>query len=92
MLDDLGPDHLSWLLVAAHNFLGQQQTERAIVLLELVDMLDPENLQAQKMLAYAFWLAGESRRCAAMLERVRRSPLSSDDEAAMALLSRRLRG
>ena len=92
MLDGLDEDHRSWLLVAAHNFIHQQRPERAIVLLELLDAVDPENAQCQKMLAYAFWLADEPQRCAAVLERIGRLPLSANDQAAMAQLARRLDG
>ena len=90
MLEELGEDHVSWLLVAANNFLRQQRADRATILLDFLGLLDPHNLQGRKMLAYAHWLQGDRRRCAAVVESVLRQPLSDGDRAAMELMKRRL--
>lgn len=92
MLDELGEDHRSWLLVAAHNFLCQQQADRAMVLLELLELLDPHNTQCQKMLAYAHWLQDDSGRCAAAIERVLGQQPDDEDRAAMEFLRRSVGG
>ena len=64
---------MSWLLVAANNFLCQQRADRATVLLDFVGLLDPHNLQCRKMLAYAHWLQGDS----AAVCRGRREPVAA---------------
>ena len=89
-LDGLGEDHADWLLVAAHNDLRQHRADRATALLELLGVLDADNLQGQKMLAYAYWLQEDVPRCAALLDRILDRPLDDPDRAAMAILKRRL--
>ncbi|MYE14172.1 MAG: hypothetical protein F4X99_21430 [Gammaproteobacteria bacterium] len=89
-LNRLGKDHADWLLVAAHNDLRQQRAERATALLELLGVLDADNLQGQKMLAYAYWLQRDVSRCAALVDRILDRPLGDPDRAAMAILNRRL--
>lgn len=81
---------MSWLLVAANNFLRQQRVERAAILLDFLGLLDPHNLQCRKMLAYAHWLQGDRRRSAAVVESLLRQPLSDGDRAAMELMKLRL--
>ena len=81
---------MAWLLVAANNYLGQQRPERATVLLELLGLLDPNNLQGRKMLAYAHWLEGDWPRCAAVVESVLEQPLGDEDRGAMELMRLRL--
>ena len=81
---------MSWLLVAANNFLRHRRADRAIVLLELLGLLDPNHLQGRMMLAYAHWLLDDRPRCAALLESVLQQPLSDGDRAAMDLMRRRL--
>ena len=83
---------MCWLLVAADNYLRQQRADRAIILLDFLDLLDPHNLQCQKMLAYAHWLRGDWRRCAAIVESLLRQPLSDEDQAATELMKRHLVG
>ncbi|MCY4563975.1 MAG: hypothetical protein OXE40_05760 [Gammaproteobacteria bacterium] len=90
MLDELGEDHKSWLLVAAHNYLGQRQAEKAIVLLELLELLEPHDPQCRKMLAYSYLLQGDRRRCATLVEEILAEPLGEADRAAMEMMSRRL--
>lgn len=90
MLEELGEDHVAWLLVAANNYLGQQRADRATVLLEFLGLLDPDNLQGRKMLAYAHWLEGDWPRCAAVIESVLEQPLDDEDRAAMELMKLRL--
>ena len=91
MIEELGEDHVSWLLVAANNFLRQQRADRATILLDFLRLLDPGNLQCRKMLAYAHWLQGDRRRSAAVVESLLRQPsLSDGDRAAMELMKLRL--
>lgn len=92
MLDELGADHKTWLLVAANNYLGQHRADRAIVLLELLDLLDPEDAQCQKLLAYAHWLQGDGQRFAGAVERVLRQPLSEAERAAIQFMVRQFGG
>lgn len=89
-LERLGEDHADWLLVAAHNDLRQHRADRATALLELLGVVDADNLQGQKMLAYAYWLQEDVARCAALLDRLLDRPLAAADRAAMAILKRRL--
>ena len=89
-LDRLGEDHADWLLVAAHNDLRQHRADRATALLELLGVVDADNLQGQKMLAYAYWLQEDVPRCAALLDRILDRSLGAADRAAMAILNRRL--
>ena len=81
---------MSWLLVAANNFLRQQRADRATVLLDFLELLDPHNVQCRKMLAYAHWLQGDRRRCAAVIESLLQRSLSDRDRAAMELMKLRL--
>ena len=81
---------MSWLLVAANNFLCQQRADRATILLDFLGLLDPHNLQCRKMLAYAHWLQGDRQRCAAVVESLLRQSLSDGDRAAMELMKLRL--
>lgn len=81
---------MAWLLVAANNYLGQQRADRATVLLELLGLLDPANLQARKMLAYAHWLEGDWPRCAEIIDSVLEQPLGDEDRAAMEWMKLRL--
>ena len=90
MLEELGEDHVAWLLVAANNYLGQLRADRATVLLEFLGLLDPDNLQGRKMLAYAHWLEGDWPRCAAVIESVLEQPLGDEDRAAMEWMELRL--
>ena len=90
MLEELGEDHVSWLLVAAHNYLRQKRVDRATILLDFLGLLDPHNLQCRKMLAYAHWLQGDRLRCAAVIESLLRRSLSDGDRAAMELMKLRL--
>ena len=90
MIEELGEDHVSWLLVAANNFLRQQRADRATILLDFLGLLDPDNLQCRKMLAYAHWLQGDRQRSAALVESLLRQPLSDGDRAAMELMKLRL--
>ena len=83
LLDELGEDHKSWLLVAANNFLVQQRADHAVVLLELLELLDPEDAQCQKLLAYAHWLQGDGERLAGAAERLLRQPLSDAEREAV---------
>ena len=90
MLEELGEDHVAWLLVAANNYLRQQRADRASVLLDFLGLVDPDNLQGRKMLAYAHWLRGDRPRCAAVVESLLEQPLSDEDRVAMELLNLRL--
>ena len=81
---------MAWLLVAANNYLRQQRPDRATVLLEFLGLLDPDNLQGRKMLAYACWLKGDWPRCAALVESLSGQPLRDEDRAAMEFMKRRL--
>ena len=90
MLEELGEDHVSWLLVAANNFLCQQRADRATILLDFLGLLDPDNLQRRKMLAHAYWLQGDWRKCAAVIESLLKQPLSDEDRAAVELMKLRL--
>ena len=90
VLDELGEDHRTWLLVAANNYLGQQRADRAIVLLELLELLNPEDAQCQKLLAYAHWLKGDGQRFAGAAERVLRQRPSDTERAALDFMIRYL--
>ena len=90
MLEELGEEHVSWLLVVANNYLRQQRADRATILLDFLGLLDPHNLQCRKMLAYAHWLQGDRRRCAAVVESLLQQSLSDGDRAAMELMKLRL--
>ena len=90
MFQDLGEDHVSWLLAAANTFLDQRKTDRAIVLLELLGLVDPYNVQAQKLLAYALLIQDEKSRCRSALGRLARCQLTKSDRAAVDALTARL--
>lgn len=85
---DLGDDHVSWLLVAAHNELCQRRADRAATLLELLDVIDPANVQCRKMLAYAYWLRGDVSRAGIVAAGLLSEPLGAGDRAAMEWLRR----
>ena len=91
-LERLGADHVSWLNVAADNFLRQRRAERAAALLELACLLAPDDAQSRTLLAYAHLRRGDGDGCAAALARARSAPLSDADRAAVELLERRLAG
>ena len=90
MFDELGDDHRSWLLVAAHNYLGQRQADRAITLLRLLELLVPHDPQCRKLLAYAYWIKQDRARCAAAVEKVLEQALEESERAAMEMMGRRL--
>lgn len=90
VFQDLGEDHVSWLLAAANTFLDQRKTDRAIVLLELLGLVDPYNVQGQKLLAYALLIQDEKGRCRTALGRLARCQLSQRDRAAVDALTARL--
>ena len=89
-LDRLGTDHVSWLHVAADNFLRQRQPERATALLELACLVAPDEPQSQKMLAYGYWLRGDHDRCADAVAEALTRPLTAPDRAVIEVLKRRL--
>ena len=89
-LEKLGADHVSWLLVVANNYLRQNRADRAIVLLELLGLVDPQDIQGRKMLAYAYLLENDRTRCRAALERISGQPLTERDLVALQLMSVRL--
>lgn len=91
MFEDFGVDHASWLLAAAGTFLDQQKTDRAIVLLELLGLVDPHNVQGETMLAYALLRQDDQRRARAALARLHRRQLSGRERAAVELLNARLK-
>ena len=82
---------MTWLLVAANNYLRQQRPDRAIILLEFLGLVDPVNLQGRKMLAYAYWQRGDGPRCSAVIESLLQQPLSDEDRDALKLMKLRLR-
>lgn len=90
VFQELGADHVSWLLAAANNYLRQRRADRAVILLELLGLLDPENAQGQVMLAYAHLLRDDLPRCREALHRVSRLPLTPRNRSAMELMSSRL--
>ena len=90
MFKTLGADHCSWLLAAADTFLQQQMTDRAIVLLEFLGLLDPRNIHGQKMLAYALLLQDDLLRCRATLARLSGQQLTGQDRAAVEMMNARL--
>ena len=90
VFEELGEDHVAWLLVAANNYLRQQQPDRAIVLLDFLGLLDSHNLQGRKMLAYAHWLQGDWPRSAAVIESLLQRSLSDEDRVAVELMKLRL--
>ncbi len=83
-------DHISWLLAAASTLLDQQKTDRAIVLLEFLVLIDPHNVQGQTMLAYALLRQDDQRRCGTTLARLNQHQLSARERAAVDALSARL--
>ena len=91
-LDRLGADHLSWLHVAADNFLRQRFPDRATALLEFACLVAPDDPQSRKMLAYAYWLQGDQERCAGAIAQVLDQPLSAADRSVVKALQRRLAG
>ena len=90
LFQDLGDEHVSWLLAAANTFLDQRKADRAIVLLELLDLVDPCNVQGQKMLAYALLIQDEKERCRTTLGRLARCRLTKRDRNAVGVLTARL--
>lgn len=88
----LGADHLSWLHVAAGNFLRQRCPDRAAALLELACLVAPNDPQSRKMLAYAHWQRGDHDRCAGEIAQALSRPLSDEERAAIEHLQRRLEG
>ena len=89
-LDRLGADHVSWLHVAADNFLRQRQPDRATALLEFACLLAPDDPQSCKMLAYGYWLQGDHDRCAAAVAETLARHLSAHERDAIEVLQRRL--
>ena len=89
-LDGLGADHVSWLHVAAGNFLRQRQPDRAAALLELACLLAPDDPQSPRMLAYARWQRGDHEGCAAAVATALARPLSAAERAAVELLRQHL--
>ena len=83
-------EHVSWLLAAANTFLQQRKTDRAIVLLEFLGLLDPHNVQGQKLLAYAFLLTNDRQGCRAALTRLTRYRLNERDRIIVEMLNARL--
>ena len=90
MFQDLGEDHVAWLLAAANTFLDQRKADRAIVLLELLGLVDPYNVQGQKLLAYALLIQEEKGRCRTALGRLAGCQLTKSDRAAVDALTARL--
>ena len=88
--DQLGADHVSWLHVAADNFLRQRRPDRATALLELACLLAPDDRQSRKMLAYGYWLQGDHDRCADAVAEALARPLSAHERGAIEILQRRL--
>lgn len=86
VLEGLGDDHVAWLMVAAHNELCQRRPDRAATLLELLDVVHPDNLQCRMLLAYAYWLGGDATRAGAVLDRIPRQETAAAQGAAIELL------
>ena len=83
MPGNLGEDHFRWLLAAAYNELCQRRADRARILLELLRILDPDNLQCMKMLAYAYWCEGDLSLSTSLIDGLLGGPLSEEDRTAI---------
>lgn len=79
-------DHIEWLLISAYNFLVQDMPERSITLLELVQLVDPDNVHCLKMLACANVQTGRADEAGPLIEAVMGQPISEGERTAMHLL------
>lgn len=77
--------YVIWLLSAAHSYLGQNMTSQAIILLELLNALQPENQQALRMLAYAYLLAARYQEVLEVVSVL--APMNPDDGEQTAFLN-----
>ena len=83
---ELTEDHISWLLVTAYNYLQQNLPARAMILLEFLRTFDSQNYQCLKMLAYAYFLQGESKKGSGLIKEVQQLPLTKEELSDMRLL------
>lgn len=87
---ELGADHACWLVAVANNYLGQRRVNQAVVLLELLSLVDPANAQGQLLLAYAYLIGQDQPRLRATLRRLARLRLTARDRSALEALRARL--
>ena len=90
---ELTADHVSWLLVTAYNYLQQDLSDQAVTLLEFLRTFDPNNIQCIKMLAYGYFLQGETEKSAELIDATQRLLLTEKERSGIRLLqSHILRG
>lgn len=90
MLEQLEGDHRDWLLIAAYNLLMQRKADRALTLLELLNLIDPDCRQCRTMLAYANLLLDDRQGCADAVSplELERAELPPRGKAAIDALTR----
>lgn len=82
----LNQDQVSWLLVAAYTYLQQNKPDESVTLLRFLRLLDRNNQQCLKMLAYAYLRQGSLRESLELIEEILQTPLSDEERTAMYLM------
>lgn len=80
--------YINWLLSTAYSYLAQNMASQAIIILELLDALQPNNQQALRMLAYAYLLAARYQQVIETIATLEQLHQSNDEQSAYLCLLR----
>ncbi|WP_461537759.1 tetratricopeptide repeat protein [Spongorhabdus nitratireducens] len=80
-----------WMLSQSYCFLQYQKLDKACALLEALEVLDPENPDIHRMLAYTYLQQGRTEDCIKSADKFRSCAGPKDDMRTIDLISKRAR-
>ncbi len=80
-----------WMLSQSFCFLQYQKVDKAGALLEALEVLDPDNPDIHKMLAYVYLQQGRTEECLQSADKFRSCASPKEDMRTVDLISKRAR-